>query len=426
MTLKKVNTPKQTEYVYTDEHKNVMHKTVRIDHSDKPKKIWQEPKDNKVWYPYNLPTALDEKTTTLCYVEGEKTADSMNAVLDSGCVATTKPQGSSRPEMWSDFFKRYPQLTKKEHVIFPDNDETGKKYARGVARAILKECSYATVKIVELPNLPPKGDFVEYRESFENDKACSDALYNAIYDAKELEPADVAEPIQNVPSSQWQSFPIDRLPSTLRNMVVGVQNTIGLKDSSTPAIATLATVSGLIGASSKIRLKQGYLQPAHIYTAIIGKSGQAKSGTKEYILEGLQCQQSEWFEEWERENENYERDMKEWKAAKKGERSACPIEPEPPKRIIVSDTTIEAVGQRLKENPFGLLLYNDELETYIGNLERYTALFTEFFHSFSFACLKKASISFGSLLMTWACSIALAANSDAVFGTKFAIKTCFI
>ena len=185
------------------------------------------------------------------------------------------------------------------------------------------------------------------------------------------QPAE-SESLKEESTIQWQPFPIELLPGTMRDIAIGVQNTVGLKDSSTPAIATLATVSGLIGASCKIRIKQGYFQPAHLFTAIVQKSGQSKSGTKEYLIDPLQDIQGEWHDEWERDTETYQRDMAEWKSAKKGERPECPAEPEPPKRIIVSDITIEAVGQRLKENPFGLLLYNDELDSYFGSMGRYS------------------------------------------------------
>jgi len=186
-----------------------------------------------------------------------------------------------------------------------------------------------------------------------------------------IEPKSKTEPAESESSIQWQPFPIDRLPPTMRDIAVGVQKTVGLKDSSTPAIATLATVSGLIGASCKIRIKPGYLQPAHLFTAIVQKSGQSKSGTKEYLINPLQDIQGEWHADWERKKENHERDMREWKSAKKGERPEYPVEPDPPKRIIVSDITIEAVGLRLQENPLGLLLYNDELDSYFESMGRY-------------------------------------------------------
>jgi hypothetical protein len=65
--------------------------------------------------------------------------------------------------------------------------------------------------------------------------------------------------------------------------------------------------------------------------------------------------------------------MREWKSAKKENKPEYPEEPAPPKRVIISDITIEAVGQRLKENPLGLLLYNDELDSFFGNMGRYNS-----------------------------------------------------
>ena len=69
--------------------------------------------------------------------------------------------------------------------------------------------------------------------------------------------------------------------------------------------------------------------------------------------------------------EIYKREMVEWKSATKGNRPEYPTEPAPLKQIITSDITIECVGQRLSENPSGLLLYNDELDSFLESLERY-------------------------------------------------------
>ena len=176
---------------------------------------------------------------------------------------------------------------------------------------------------------------------------------------------DAADLIPYVP------FPIDCLPAPMRNIVGAVQRVIGLKDSSTPAVCCLAVVSAVIGASCKIRIKRGYEQPAHIFTGIIAKSSQAKSPVLEYLLGVLQEMQSVWIDEWQNANEAYKEKLLEWKAAKKSERGMCPSELPPPKRLIVSDATIEAIGLRLKENPLGLLLYADELDVLLGNMGRY-------------------------------------------------------
>ena len=41
------------------------------------------------------------------------------------------------------------------------------------------------------------------------------------------------------------------------------------------------------------------------------------------------------------------------------------------KRMVISDTTTEALCLRLKENPQGLLLYRDELAGWIGSFNQY-------------------------------------------------------
>jgi hypothetical protein len=173
------------------------------------------------------------------------------------------------------------------------------------------------------------------------------------------------EPIRYVP------FPIDLLPPVLRNMVIGVQKTIGLKDCSTPAVTALAVVSSIIGASCKIKRKADYMQPAHIYTAIIQRSGGAKSPAIEIFLEPLQKKQNENIAKWKRRVSKYESYLQKWKELPKIKQGNCPLAPKPPKRFYVGDITIEALGQKLEENPQGLLLYSDELDSFFGGMQRY-------------------------------------------------------
>jgi hypothetical protein len=43
------------------------------------------------------------------------------------------------------------------------------------------------------------------------------------------------------------------------------------------------------------------------------------------------------------------------------------------KQLIISDITVETIGERLQENPPGLLLYVDELDVLLGNMGRYNS-----------------------------------------------------
>ena len=106
--------------------------------------------------PYRLPELLaaDPKRAVLI-VEGEKDADRLRSL---GMVATTSPGGAGK---WRSELAHH--FTDRRIVILPDNDEPGRKHAADVAaslRGIARE-----VKVVELPDLPAKGDVSDYLDA---------------------------------------------------------------------------------------------------------------------------------------------------------------------------------------------------------------------------------------------------------------------
>src|SRR5262249_11350281 len=64
--------------------------------------------------------------------------------------------GNWRPEYNTVF-------TNKNVAVIPDNDEAGQKHAQVVARNLLAVAK--SVRIVPLPNLPPKGDVSDWLEA---------------------------------------------------------------------------------------------------------------------------------------------------------------------------------------------------------------------------------------------------------------------
>ncbi len=100
--------------------------------------------------PYRLPELI--KADTVYIVEGEKDADNLVALSLS---ATCNPGGAGK---WLRGFTQY--FEGKRVIILPDNDEPGRSHALNVAQ---KLHSIATsVKIVELPGLPEKGDMSDW------------------------------------------------------------------------------------------------------------------------------------------------------------------------------------------------------------------------------------------------------------------------
>jgi hypothetical protein len=72
-------------------------------------------------------------------------------------VATTS-SGGSQAAGKSD----WQPLAGRQVVILPDNDEAGRQYVDDVVGLLAQLTPAPTVKVIELPELPPSGDVVEY------------------------------------------------------------------------------------------------------------------------------------------------------------------------------------------------------------------------------------------------------------------------
>jgi hypothetical protein len=169
----------QSEYHYSDERGFRQYKIVRkdfIDANGEPHKeifpVSSDSDGNTVFkepatlYPYRLPEVLNAKMVFI--VEGEKSADWLSITLAvarcKGIAVTTSQGGAQRGHLWKGFIERYPTITKKIIRILPDNDAAGMNYARTIATAFLEAAPSADVKIVELPDLPEGGDYVDWQD----------------------------------------------------------------------------------------------------------------------------------------------------------------------------------------------------------------------------------------------------------------------
>ncbi len=92
---------------------------------------------------------------TAFIVEGEKDADRLASL---GFLATTNAGGAGK---WRDEYSEY--LRGRHVVCIPDNDEPGREHAAKVARSL--QGIAASVRILELPNLPPKGDVSDWLDA---------------------------------------------------------------------------------------------------------------------------------------------------------------------------------------------------------------------------------------------------------------------
>jgi hypothetical protein len=104
---------------------------------------------------YALPSVT--KTNRVIVCEGEKCADAVRGI---GFTATTCAGGSQAASKTD-----WTPLAGKEVWILPDNDPPGRKYAEAVAAILYKLNLPAVVKIIVLPDLPEKGDIVDWVEA---------------------------------------------------------------------------------------------------------------------------------------------------------------------------------------------------------------------------------------------------------------------
>src|SRR5262249_39794834 len=85
--------------------------------------------------------------------EGEKDVDNLRAI---GLTATCNPGGAGKwRQEYADCLKSHQCV-----VILPDNDEAGCGHAKQVAESLTGKV--ASVKVLELPSLPAKGDVSDW------------------------------------------------------------------------------------------------------------------------------------------------------------------------------------------------------------------------------------------------------------------------
>lgn len=151
-------------YRYTDEAGHVLFEVVRFD----PKEFRQRKPDGRGGYdwkvkdvrqvPYRMPellAALDEGRRVYI-VEGEKDVDRLAKL---GVIATCNAGGAGKWRAeYGDLFRQ------ADVVIVPDNDDAGRDHADQVAQSL--DGKAASVRVLELPDLPRKGDVSDWLDAW--------------------------------------------------------------------------------------------------------------------------------------------------------------------------------------------------------------------------------------------------------------------
>lgn len=391
---------RRTVFSYHDEDGTELFQVVRFDtkedHPAHPSKTFLQryhapehpdaKRDGYVWraperlVPFGLPAVLEAaRAGRVVFVgEGEKV---VHALRDMGFTATCNPGGAGkwRPE--------YSACLEGAHVvILPDNDEQGRKHAESVATWTAGVA--ASVRVVELPDLPRKGDAADWKaagHTAEELKALVQAApvwqpgaLSAGPDVTEASDSD-----EHLPTLPQRAY--DLLPGILSD---GCRCFRHWYERDVFLSGALGTLSALL---PRVRFRYGkeYLSP-HLFFFVLAKAGRGKGALKyalaladdvDALLQAEYAQERILWEERKRVYEQHQR------SRKKGEGGPEPPGPEPPEVLLraAEDTTLPALYKTLEANPEGVLIGATEADIISqanrrGDFGGFSALFRQAFH----------------------------------------------
>jgi hypothetical protein len=323
--------------------------------------------------------------------EGEKTAD---AAGGTGLSAVTSAHGSSATDK-SD----WTPLAGRDVCILPDNDEPGRKYARAVATILATLQPPARVKILDLPGLPIGGDIVEYIEARLGESAeaiaaeifrLADAVPWIVLAELICEPWPDPLPLPaGLPGVMLFDFAL--LPNALHAWIEDISERMQCPPDYCAATAMIVAGS-LIGRKVAIRPKRhdDWQVVPNLFGAMVGRPSLLKSPAMKEVLKYLARLEVDAKVEYAKAVTEFEASALVAAATKKvktaaikkavedgGDAQAIADEiakgatDEPiRRRYILNDTTVEKCGVILSENPNGVLIFVDELVSFLRSMDR--------------------------------------------------------
>lgn len=144
---------------------------------------------------------------------------------------------------------------------------------------------------------------------------------------------------------QRNPYPLASLPRIIRD-AVELQTKITGVDPAAIAVPMLASFLGVIGASVRVRVYEGWEEAMAAYCALVVPSGGQKSSTLDFCVRALN-------------------DLEQL--------FPVPLEGEARMRLVTSDPTVEALAKLVSENPRGLIVHRDELAGFYGAIGQYKA-----------------------------------------------------
>ena len=393
----------QALHKYTDTDGTPLHWRIRLKNPDTGDK-WIRPMklngDGYVLgepdYPegkplYRLRDLAAQPDDPVIVCEGEWCAD---ALAKAGALATTSGAADSAGKTdWR-------ALAGRRVILWPDNDEAGQRYADAVAAILLAlGCTVFIVDVAVL-GLPPKGDAVDWLGAHPDAMAADIAALPAIAVGASVVGGDAwpaPKPIQAA-LHPVPAFDADTLlPEALRGWVMYDADRMPCPPDFVAAGALVA-LGAIIGARCAIKPKSldSWLIVPNLWGGIVGLPSAKKSPAIGAALKPLDRLIARAMEAHQADQEAFAAEKTVFEARKdaiesrikvaakdakkadnldglakelQGYRQQAPDAPTL-RRYKSNDTTIEKLGELLRENPAGLLVLRDELVGLIASWDR--------------------------------------------------------
>ena len=186
------------------------------------------------------------------------------------------------------------------------------------------------------------------------------------------------------------SFDPELLPEAVRGMVADTAHRMQCPPDF-PAVGIVAVISSLIGARAVVKPKarDDWAVVPNLWGLIVGRPGVMKSPALSEMLKPLHRLEASEREQWKEAHDAWELDSKVAElTAKQNEKQAASVAAKDPakarallepvdapteptaRRYVVNDATVEALQEVLMVNPWGVLVYRDELHGLLCSMDK--------------------------------------------------------
>lgn len=353
-------------YLYRDASGKVLYAKVRLDLPDR-KYTYQHPEGDG-WrpgrggvnaIPYRLPELLAAPRDAMLYMaEGEAKADK----LASWGLLTTSHKD------WREDYAEH--VAGRTVIILPDNDKGGCAQASDAAKLVKR--AGGNPILIELPDLPDKGDIIDWGGTSED---LAKLVQETINRAPSHDP-DTGEilddgpgPIEADPVDLWANhgapeLPQDLLPSAIETFARSHADTMGV-DPAGLAMACLAVCGAAITDDIALQVKRHdptWRESARLWVGLVGSPSMKKTPIISAAVRPLKRLDGNLMRTYVEKRQAYdELTAKERKGVERPKQE----------RRIISDSTIEAAQEVLKDSPRGVLSLQDELSGWFGQMDKY-------------------------------------------------------